>query len=43
MNYQLAKKAEKLAKKISKKRTGSEGMSELFLDEAYRELTNNKE
>lgn len=42
INIETAKKAEKRAKKISKARTGSNGMWEMFLTQAYDELFNLK-
>ena len=38
-NLELEKQAEKLAKKLAKKAGQPEGLWELFLLEAYRELT----
>ena len=38
INIETAKKAEKIAKEISIKRTGSDGLWELFLTEAYDQL-----
>jgi len=38
INLETAKKAEKIAKRISKEATGSDGMWEMFLTQAYDEL-----
>lgn len=39
INIELAKKAEKIAKEISKEKTGTDAMWELCLTQAYEQLT----
>lgn len=38
MNYQLAKQAEKIARRMAKEAGQPDGLWELFLTEAYREI-----
>ena len=38
INIETAKEAEKIAKRLSKERHGSEGLYEMYLNEAYNEL-----